>query len=178
MRGWSSKLDLLEGSVARNFAHLESTRARNGWGMSHKNMGWKLRLSTLEICLLHHESLPWTMGSPNAAMATVWKRTCWTSSNALGKQIRTVWTNQTLVWLERHGCKRGAMDGRGGRFWEVLYSVAVFFSHLFSHWFAPSRELPCRHANLRPQTFCRHWKWFTLWIWGGSWCLYSVVHMR
>ena len=26
--------------------------------------------------------------------------------------------------------------------------------------------------------FCRHWKWSTLWVWGGSWCLYSVVHMR
>ena len=26
--------------------------------------------------------------------------------------------------------------------------------------------------------FCRHWKWSTLWVWGGSWRLYSVVHMR
>ena len=107
---------------------------------THKNMGWKVRVSTLEICLLHHESPPGTMGSPNAAMATVWKRTCWTSSNAnnaLGKQIRTVFPTQALVRLERHGCKRGAMDGGGGRFCKVLYSVAVFFSHLFSHWFAP-----------------------------------------
>ena len=46
-------------------------------------------------------------------------------------------------------CKRGAMDGRGGRFCEILYSVAVFFSHLFSHWLAPERGLPCRRANLR-----------------------------
>ena len=37
--------------------------------------------------------------------------------------------NQASVWLDRCGCKRGAMDGRGGRFLEVFYRVAVFFFH-------------------------------------------------
>ena len=30
------------------------------------------------------------MGSPNAVLATLWERTCGTSSNALGKQIRGI----------------------------------------------------------------------------------------
>ena len=37
------------------------------------------------------------------------------------------------IWLQT----RSIMDGRGGRICKVLYSIAVFFSHLFSHWFAP-----------------------------------------
>ena len=59
------------------------------------------------------------------------------SSNALGKQIRKAFPNQAMVWLERCGCKRGAMDDWGGRFCEMLYKVAVFFSHMFPYWLAP-----------------------------------------
>ena len=97
MRGWSSKRGFLEGSVARNSTHLESARARNGASISHKNMGRKLHFSTLEFCLLHHGYPRRPMGSPDAALANVWKKTGWTSNNALGKQIRTVFPNQALV---------------------------------------------------------------------------------
>ena len=72
MHGWSSRRNLLEGSVALNFSYLESARARHSWNMSHENMSWKLRFSALEICLLHYAFFSWTLGTPNAALATVW----------------------------------------------------------------------------------------------------------
>ena len=155
MRGWSSKRGLLEGSVARNSAHLESPRARNSWSISHKNMGRKLRFSTLEFCLLHHWYPRRPMGSPDAALADVWKRTGWTSNNALGKQIWTVVPNQALVWLEGCVCKRGAMDDRGGRLCKVLYEVAVSFLYTCFRIGSRPKEgcvFRMRTSDLRPQT--------------------------
>ena len=56
--GWSSRRDLLGGSVARNFAYLESTCARSRRSISHENMGKNLRFWTLGICLPYHMNLP------------------------------------------------------------------------------------------------------------------------
>ena len=42
----------------------------NGCGMSHENMGWNVRFSTIDICLLHHEFPSGTMGTSNAVLAT------------------------------------------------------------------------------------------------------------
>ena len=83
MRGWSSRRDLLAGSMARNSACLESACARNGWGMPHENVGWNLRFSTMEFCVLHQEPSTWMLGTSNAALATYWKRTRGTRSNEL-----------------------------------------------------------------------------------------------
>ena len=93
LRGWSSRRDLLAGSMARNSAYLESARARNGWGMPHENVGWNLRFSTMEICFLHHGPSIWTLGTWNIALATYWKRTRGTPSIELDKQIWTIFSN-------------------------------------------------------------------------------------
>ena len=98
-----------------------SKRARNGWDMSHENMGWNLR-----FCVLHLAS-PWgTLGTSNAVQATFWKRTRWTSSNELDKQTGTIFSNETLGWLEGCGSRCGPMDDGEGWIRDIRHKVADF----------------------------------------------------
>ena len=143
MRGWSSLRDLLERLVARNSAHSESARARNGSSISHKNMGRKLRFSTLDICSLHHESPPWRLGSPNAALATV---------RPLGKRFvgrpAMHWASKfeqfspIKHWYDWKNVAANAEQwmievGDFIKFCRKYYKGATFFSHMFSYYFAP-----------------------------------------
>ena len=70
------------------YHHAWNQRVREVVGACHiENMGRNLRFWTLEICLPYHESPSRTLGTPNAALATFWKRTSGTSSNELEDQI-------------------------------------------------------------------------------------------
>ena len=129
-RGWSSRRDLLGGSVARNFAYLESTCARGRGSISHENMGRNLRFWTLEICLPYHESPPRTLGTPDATLATFWKRTFGTSTNELDDQIWTIFSSEALAWLEGGGCRCWPVDDGGGQFYQILYTVVEFVSQV------------------------------------------------
>ena len=144
MRGWSSSRDLLAWSMARNFAYLESACARNGWSMPHENVGWNLRISTMEICWLHYEPSTWTLGTSNAALATYWKRTRGTPSNELDKQIWAVFSNKTLGWLGRTWLRmRTAGWWRWMSSWNFVQSSRACFSLIvqnFEH-FVPVRAL-------------------------------------
>ena len=150
MRGWSSSRDLLAWSMARNSAYLESACARNGWGMPHENVGWNLRMSTMEICWLHYEPSTWTLGTSNAALATYWKRTRGTPSNELDKQIWAVFSNKTLGWLEERGYGCGPLDDGDGWVREILYKVA----ELVFHWLFKISNMANRAAfsACEPQT--------------------------
>ena len=129
-RGWSSKRDLLGRSVARNFAYLESTCARSRGSISHENMGRNLRFWTLEICLPYHESPSRTLGTPDATLATFWKRTFGTSSNELDDQIWTIFSIKALAWLEGGGYRCWPVDDGGGQFHQILYTVVEFVSQV------------------------------------------------
>ena len=151
MRGWGSRRDLLAWSMARNSTSLGSACARNGWGMPHENVGWNLRFSIMEICLLHHEPSRWTLGTSNAALATYWKRTRWTTSNELDKQIWAVFSYKTLGWLEERGYGCGPMDDGDGWVREILYKVAEFVSQIVQNF---EHLVPVRALNRAAFSAC------------------------
>ena len=133
-------------------------RVREMVEVCHENVGWNLRISTMEICSLHHEPSMWTLGTSNAALATYWKRTRGTPSKELDKQIWPVLSNKTLGWLEERGYGCGPMDDGDGWVREILYKVAELVSLIVPLFepFVPVRALNRaalhRHTNrlLRP----------------------------
>ena len=97
---------------------------------SLQNMGRNLRFWTLEICLPYHES-PWrTLGTPDATLATFWKRTFGTSSNELDDHVRTIFSSEALAWLEGGGCRCWPVDDGDGQFHQILYTVVEFVSQV------------------------------------------------
>ena len=109
---------------------LESTCARGRGSISHENMGRNLRFWTLEICLPYHESPPRTLGTPDATLATFWKRTFGTSTNELDDQIWTIFSSEALAWLEGGGCRCWPVDDGGAQFYQILYTVVEFVSQV------------------------------------------------
>ena len=84
---------LVPESIRNDVGHRRSDRPstrdgrRNGGGMSHENIGWRPRFSTIEIRARHHESPPWMLGTPHAALATFPTKQIWTvlSDNKLAR---------------------------------------------------------------------------------------------
>ena len=113
--GWGSRRDLLGGSVARNFACLESTRARSGH--MNLNIGNLPAISWISLT---------NVGHAGCYIGNLLER------EPFGRPAMN-WTTKfeqffRVAWLEGGGC-RCWPDG-GGRIHQILYTVVEFVSQV------------------------------------------------